>query len=73
MEAIDKAGYEAGKQVRIALDVAATEFYDAEKKLYSIDGKQIDVAAMVGASVFENRYGRERCRSQPMISLRPLV
>jgi enolase len=47
MEAIDKSGYKAGKQIRIALDVAATEFYDPKSKLYSIDGKQIDAAAMV--------------------------
>ena len=32
MEAADKAGYEMGKQVFIAMDVAATELYDAEKK-----------------------------------------
>ncbi len=47
LEAIDQAGYEAGKQVWIALDAAATEFYDAEKGLYTIDGKAIDTAAMV--------------------------
>ncbi|MCL4202228.1 MAG: phosphopyruvate hydratase [Pirellulaceae bacterium] len=47
LEAIEKAGYEAGTQVWIALDAAATEFYDAEKKLYTIDGKSIDSAAMV--------------------------
>jgi enolase len=47
MEAIGKAGYKAGVQVRIALDVAATEFYDSEKKTYAIDGKTIDAAAMV--------------------------
>ena len=47
LEAIEKAGYQAGKQVYIALDVAATEFYDAKKGLYTIDGKEIDSAAMV--------------------------
>jgi enolase len=47
MEAIEKAGYKAGEQVRIALDVAATEFYDADKKTYKIDGKDIDSAGMV--------------------------
>jgi enolase len=46
-EAVGKAGYELGKQVYIALDVAATELYDAEKKLYTMDGKQIDSAGMV--------------------------
>jgi len=47
MEAIDKAGYKAGQQVFIALDAASTEFYDANKGLYTIDGKAIDSAAMV--------------------------
>ena len=47
MEAGEKAGYEMGKQVFIAMDAAATEFYDDKKKLYSIDGKQIDAAGMV--------------------------
>ena len=47
MDAIDRAGYKANEQVWIALDVAATEFYDAEKGLYTIDGDQIDAAGMV--------------------------
>ncbi|MCR9291289.1 MAG: phosphopyruvate hydratase [bacterium] len=47
MEAIEKAGYKPGEQIYIALDVAATEFYDAEKKLYSIDGKQLSGGDMV--------------------------
>ncbi|MCU0878847.1 MAG: phosphopyruvate hydratase [Pirellulaceae bacterium] len=37
--AIEKAGYKPGEQVRIALDAAATEFYDAKAKTYTIDGK----------------------------------
>ncbi len=47
LEAIAAAGYQAGDQVQIALDVAATEFYDADKGLYTIDGKQLDSAGMV--------------------------
>jgi len=34
LEAISKAGYKAGEQVYIALDPAASEFYDADKKKY---------------------------------------
>src|SRR3954466_4036929 len=34
MEAIDKAGYKAGKQIFIALDPAASELWDKEKKGY---------------------------------------
>jgi enolase len=47
MEAIDKAGYRAGEQVMIALDVAATEFYDEKTKRYTIDGRQLDSSGMV--------------------------
>jgi len=47
MQAIEKAGYKAGEQVQIALDVAATEFYDTKKKVYKIDGKEIDSAGIV--------------------------
>jgi enolase len=47
VEAIGKAGYEPGKQAFIALDPAASEFYNAEKKTYSVDGKDISSAALV--------------------------
>ncbi len=47
LEAIEKAGYKPGEQVRIALDVAATEFYDEKTRKYTIDGKQLDSAGMV--------------------------
>jgi enolase len=47
MEAIEKAGYRPREQVRIALDVAATELYDKKSRLYTIDGKQMDAAGMV--------------------------
>lgn len=33
VEAIEKAGYKAGKQIAIALDVAATEMYDEAEKI----------------------------------------
>ncbi len=47
MEAIKRAGYEAGKQIYIALDVAATEFYDEKSKTYAIDGKKLSGDQMV--------------------------
>ena len=47
MIAIEKAGYKPGDQVKIALDAAATEFYDRDKKVYKIDGKDLDSAGMV--------------------------
>ena len=39
LKAIDKAGYEAGKQVFLALDVAASELYDKKAKTYRHEGK----------------------------------
>ena len=47
MEAIEKAGYQPGEQVRIALDVAATELYDVDKAVYTIDNQQLEAAGMV--------------------------
>jgi enolase len=57
MEAISAAGYEAGKQIFIALDVAATEFYDSATKKYTIDGKQLSGPEMVDFLVnWVNKY-----------------
>jgi enolase len=47
LTAIEKAGYKPGEQVWFAMDVASTEFFDSSKKIYTIDGKQLDSGAMV--------------------------
>jgi enolase len=47
MEAVGKTAYKAGTHVHIALDVAATELYDAANRVYRIGGKQLDSAAVV--------------------------
>jgi enolase len=47
MSAIEKAGYTPGSQVQIALDVAATEFFDSSNGIYTVDGKALDSAGMV--------------------------
>lgn len=39
MEAIKKAGYTPGKDILIALDVAASEFYNKETKMYELTGE----------------------------------
>ncbi|WP_326908827.1 phosphopyruvate hydratase [Sedimentibacter sp. MB31-C6] len=39
VEAIEKAGYVPGKDVMLALDVAASELYNSESKLYSLEGE----------------------------------
>jgi enolase len=41
LQAIEQAGYKAGEQIFIALDVAATELYDSAQGTYSLDGKQL--------------------------------
>jgi enolase len=49
IEAIEKAGYAPGKDVLIAMDVAASEFYNKETKLYELkgEGKELTSAEMV--------------------------
>src|SRR5262249_34981325 len=47
IEAIQKAGYKPGEQIKIALDVAATEFFDEKTKKYSIDGRELSSQEMV--------------------------
>lgn len=49
VEAIEKAGYKPGGDVRLGLDVAATEMYDKETKLYDLkhEGKKLTAEQMV--------------------------
>jgi enolase len=49
LEAIEKAGYKAGEQVAIALDPAASEFYDAETRTYNLrkEGRKLSSDEMV--------------------------
>jgi enolase len=49
LEAIEKAGYKAGEQVCIALDPAASEFYEEETKTYNLrkEGKKLTSEQMV--------------------------
>ncbi len=46
LEAIAKAGYKAGEQIFIALDVAASELYDKVKGTYDYDGKPRSAAEL---------------------------
>jgi len=49
LEAIEKAGYKAGEQVCIALDPAASEFFDSDKRKYILrkEGKELSSDAMI--------------------------
>ncbi len=39
VEAIEKAGYVPGKDVMLAIDVAATDLYNPETKIYTLEGE----------------------------------
>jgi enolase len=49
LEAIEKAGYTPGEQVRVALDPAASSFFDAAKGKYVLagEGKELTSAEMI--------------------------
>ena len=47
VEAVELAGYEMGRQVSIALDVAASELYDEKKGIYTVEGQKLDPQGMV--------------------------
>lgn len=49
VEAIEKAGYEPGDEVKIAMDAAASSFYSADKKKYVLagEGKELTSEEMV--------------------------
>lgn len=39
IEAIERAGYEPGTEIRLAMDAASSEFYNAEKGVYELAGE----------------------------------
>ncbi len=47
VEAIGKAGYKAGDNVKLAIDAAASEFYDKEKNVYKlkVDGNHQELSS----------------------------
>lgn len=64
VEAIAAAGYRPGEQVALALDPAASEFFDAKTRRYRLkgEGKEYDAAGMVG-------YYQELCARYPILSI----
>ena len=64
MEGIEKSGYQAGEDIAIALDPAASEFFDTERDLYMLEaeGKELSPADMV--EFYEGLVGR-----YPIISI----
>lgn len=49
LRAIEGAGYRPGEDIWITVDCAASEFYDSEKKLYTLkaEGKELDYSGMI--------------------------
>ncbi len=47
IEAIEKAGYKPGEDVYLAIDAAASEFYNEETGKYTVDGKELTTEELV--------------------------
>jgi len=62
VRAIEKAGYAVGKDVSIALDCAASEFYDKKSGRYTFDRKSVTGDELV--SIYE-----ELSRKYPIVSI----
>lgn len=60
MQAIEKAGYKAGEQIRLALDVAASELYENGK--YKLEGKEFSSEELI------ERYA-QLCEKYPIFSI----
>ncbi|MBE6034627.1 MAG: phosphopyruvate hydratase [Clostridiales bacterium] len=53
IEAIEKAGYKSGTDIKIALDVAASEFYDEKTKTYNLTGEGVKRTAEEMVAYYE--------------------
>lgn len=62
LEAIEKAGFTAGKDVFIALDAASSEFYKNGKYVFESTGEERTSAEMVD-------FWKEWCEKYPIISI----
>jgi len=64
IEAIEKAGYKPGKDICIALDPAASEFYNTERKVYVLKGEGKELTSEKMVELFEDWV-----KSYPIISI----
>lgn len=64
IEAIEKAGYKPGEEVKIALDVAATELWNAETKKYDLAGEGKSMTSEEMVAYYEYLVGK-----YPIISI----
>jgi len=65
LQAIEAAGYQAGKDVFIALDAASSEFYDAKEKVYHFHKSTGD--KLTSDQMAE--YWADWCKQYPIISI----
>ena len=63
--AVQKAGYSLGKEIYIALDVAASEFYDSDSNRYVF--KKSDGSRRTAAELID--YYADLCKRFPIISI----
>ena len=62
VEAIEKAGYKPGEDVGLAMDVASSEFFDADTKTYKFEGEARDNDYMV-------KYYEQLIKDFPIVSI----
>lgn len=62
MDAINEANYTPGKDVLIALDIAASEIYTKDSKTYKIDGRDLNANDLI-------KYYIDLVRNYPIISI----
>ena len=62
VKAISEAGYIPGKDVYIALDCAASEFYNKDSRMYHIDGKDVSTSDLMN-------YYEELINKYPIMSI----
>ncbi|MCI7224833.1 MAG: phosphopyruvate hydratase [Mollicutes bacterium] len=65
MEAITKAGYVPGKQIFLGMDVASSEFYDPETKLYTL--KKSGQGTKTSGELIA--WYKEMCEKYPIITI----
>lgn len=63
-EAVEAAGYDSGEDIRIALDPAASSFYDAEKGKYVLAGEDRELSSAEMIDFYE-----DLCNRYPIISI----
>lgn len=64
MEAIENAGYKPGEEVLLAMDVAASEFYDSKENHYRLAGEGITKTSEEMVAWYE-----ELCSKYPIVSI----